>query len=44
MAGYCVRGALFFLLVNGAGELAWVYTVDETGIKRLRIVSGCWSE
>ena len=30
--------------VNGACELAWVYTVETTGIKRRRIVSGCWPE
>ena len=28
--------------VNGARELAWVYTVETTGIKRRRIVSGRW--
>ncbi len=30
--------------VNGARELAWVYTVETTGIKRRRIVSGRWPE
>ena len=30
--------------VNGARELAWVYTVEETGIKRRRVVSGRWPE
>ena len=30
--------------VNGARELAWVYTVETTRIKRRRIVSGCWPE
>ena len=30
--------------VNGARELAWVYTVEETGIKGRRIVCGCWPE
>ena len=30
--------------VSDACELAWVYTVETTGIKRRRIVSGCWPE
>ena len=30
--------------VNGACELAWVYTVETTRIKRRRIVSGRWPE
>ena len=38
------RRVLVPAVVNGSCELAWVYTVDETGIKRLRIVSGYWSE
>ena len=30
--------------VEGARELAWVYTVEVICIKRRRIVSGCWPE
>ena len=30
--------------VNGACEFAWVYTVEETGINRRRILSGCWPD
>ena len=30
--------------VSGTLELAWVYTVETTGIKRPRIVSGRWPE
>ena len=28
--------------INGIRELAWVYTVEATRIKRRRIVSGRW--
>ena len=38
------RRVLVPVAVNAAQELAWVYTVEVTGIKRRRIVSGCWSE
>ena len=38
------RRVLVPATVNGASELAWVYTVETTGIKRRRIVSGCWPE
>ena len=38
------RRVLVPAAVNGAGELAWVYTVETTDIKRRRIVSGCWPE
>ncbi len=38
------RRVLVPVAVNAAQELAWVYTVEATGIKRRRIVSGCWSE
>ena len=38
------RRVLVPVIVEGACELAWVYTVEETGIKRRRIVSGCWPE
>ncbi len=38
------RRVLVLVAVNGAHELAWVYTVETTGIKRRRIVSGCWPE
>ena len=36
------RRALVPATVGGACELAWVYTVETTGIKRRRIVSGRW--
>ncbi len=38
------RRVLVPVIVEGARELAWVYTVETTGIKRRRIVSGCWPE
>ena len=38
------RRVLVPATVNGARKLAWVYTVETTGIKRRRIVSGCWPE
>ncbi len=38
------RRVLVPVTVNGTRELAWVYTVETTGIKRRRIVSGCWPE
>ncbi len=38
------RRVLVPFTVSGARELAWVYTVEETGIKRRRIVSGRWTE
>lgn len=38
------RRVLVRATVNGAREPAWVYTVETTGIKRRRIVSGCWPE
>ena len=38
------RRVLVPATVNSALELAWVYTVGTTGIKRLRIVSGRWPE
>ena len=38
------RRVLIPASVNGARELAWVYTVETTRIKRRRIVSGCWPE
>ena len=34
-------GLLVLVTVNGAREVAWVYTVEATRIKRRRIVSGC---
>ena len=43
--GSCLyRRVLVPAAVNGARELAWVYTVGATGIKQRRIVSGCWPE
>lgn len=30
--------------VNGAPKLAWVYTVETTGIKGCRLVSGRWPD
>ncbi len=38
------RRVLVPAAVNGEHELAWVYTVETTRIKRRRIVSGCWPE
>ena len=38
------RRVLVPVTVDGAPELAWVYTVETTGIKQRRIVSGCWPE
>ncbi len=38
------RRVLILATVDGARELAWVYTVEKTGIKRRRIVSGRWPE
>ena len=38
------RRVLIAAAVNGPAELAWVYTVETTAIKRRRIVSGCWPE
>ncbi len=38
------RRVLIPATVNGARELAWVYTVETTRIKRRRIVSGRWPE
>ena len=38
------RRVLILATVNGARELAWVYTVGTAGIKRRRIVSGRWPE
>ena len=38
------RRVLIPATVNGSRELAWVYTVETTGIKRRRIVSGHWPE
>ena len=38
------RRVLVLVIVEGACELAWVYTVEETDIKRSRIVSGCWPD
>ena len=38
------RRVLVPVAVNGAREFAWVYTAETTGIKRRRIVSGCWPE
>ena len=38
------RRVLVPATVNGARELAWVYTVEVIHIKRRRIVSGCWPE
>ena len=38
------RRVLVPAAVNGACELAWVYTVETTRIKRRRIVSGRWPE
>ena len=35
------RRLLVLVTVNGAREVAWVYTVEATRIKRRRIVSGC---
>ena len=36
------RRVLVPATVHGVRELAWVYTVEATRIKRRRIVSGCW--
>ena len=36
------RRVLVTASVNGARELAWVYTVETTGIKQRRIASGCF--
>ena len=38
------RRVLIPAIVNGAREIAWVYTVETTRIKRRRIVSSCWPE
>ena len=38
------RRVLIRATVNGTRELAWVYTVETTRIKRCRIVSGRWPE
>ena len=38
------RRVLVPATVNSARELAWVYTVEATRIKRRRILSGCWPE
>ena len=38
------RRLLVPVTVNGARELAWVYTVEAIRIKWRRIVSGCWPE
>ena len=38
------RRVLVPATVNGARELAWVYTVETTRIKRRRIASGRWPE
>ena len=38
------RRVLVPATVRGACEFAWVYTVEMAGIKRRRIVSGCWPE
>ena len=38
------RRVLVRATVNDASELAWIYTVETTGIKRRRIVSGSWPE
>ena len=38
------RRVLVPATVDGARELAWVYTVEATRIKRRRIVSGRWPE
>ena len=38
------RRVLIPATVNGTRELAWVYTVETTRIKRRRIVSGRWPE
>ena len=38
------RRALVPAAVDGARRLAWVYTVENLGIGRRRIESGCWPE
>ena len=38
------RRVLVPATVNGVCELAWVYNVEATHIKRRRILSGCWSQ
>ena len=38
------RRVLVAASVDGVRQLAWVYTVETTGIKRRRIVSGRWPE
>ena len=38
------RRVLVPATVNGARELAWVYTVEMARIKQRRILSGCWQE
>ena len=38
------RRVLVQVAVNDTRELAWVYAVETTGIKRCRIVSGRWPE
>ena len=38
------KAAAIAYTVNAATDFAWIYTVETTGIKRRRIVSGCWPE
>ena len=38
------RRVLIPVTMDGVRELAWVYTVETTGIKRCRIVSGHWPQ
>jgi hypothetical protein len=38
------RRVLVPVSVEGAHELAWVYTVEAAGIRGRRIVSGSWPE
>ncbi len=42
--GWRLRLGVGLAAPHGARELAWVYTVETTGIKRCRIVSGRWPE
>ncbi len=50
LEGFCSSGRSLYrrvlvpVTVNSTRELAWVYTVETTGIKRHRIVSGRWPE
>ena len=38
------RRVLVPVAVDGANDLAWVYTVEATPMRQRRIASGCWPE